>query len=167
MLNPFNHTLARSLILSAALLVGSLGLAAATTPNHSAIFNANCSMCHQLGAAGLPGEFPRLAGRAGRIAATAAGRRYMERVVLFGMMGTITVDGTPIIGGVMPSFASLSNQTLAGALNYVISLDATGKLHWKGPVFTAADIAHARASKPLTPMQVHRLRAATLGKKHS
>ncbi|MGH8291428.1 MAG: c-type cytochrome [Steroidobacteraceae bacterium] len=159
------RALARSLSVSAVLLVGMSGPAAAATADHAAVFSANCSMCHQLGATGVPGEFPRLAGRAGRIAATAAGRHYLERVMLFGMIGAITVDGTPIIGGDMPSFATLSNRKLAGALNYIVSLDVAGKLRWKGPVFTSADIAKARADKPLTPMQVHRLRTATLGKK--
>lgn len=157
--------LARTLIPGAVLLLVPFGPAAAATPDHSAIFDANCSMCHQLGAMGAAGEFPRLAGRADQIAATAAGRQYLERVVLFGMMGTITVDGTPIVGGVMPSFNSLSDDTLAGALNYIVSLDATGKAHSSTPVFTAADIARARGGKPLTPMQVHQLRATTLGDK--
>lgn len=66
----------------------------------------------------------------------------------------------------MPSFATLPNRKLADSRNYVVNLDATGKLRWRAPVFTAADIAHARAGKPLTPLQVHRLRAATLNSKH-
>jgi cytochrome c5 len=156
--------LARSLTLSAALLVGAWSAAAASAADHSPVFNANCSMCHQLGATGVPGQFPRLAGRAGRIAATAAGRDYLEHVVLYGMMGTITVDGTPIVGGVMPSFASLSNQDLADALNYIINLDASGKLHWKGPLIEPAQIARVRAGKTWSPMQVHQLRAGALGK---
>ena len=134
--------------------------AVAQTADPSAAFNTTCAMCHQVGAAGVPGEFPRLAGRAGTIAATAAGRDYLERVVLFGMIGSITVDDTPIVGGVMPSFASLSDQDLADALNYVVSLDGTGKLHWNGVVFKAADIARVRADKPLSPTEVHQLRAA-------
>ncbi len=164
MSNPLDRALLRNLILGAALL-GACGPAMAATAGHSAVFNANCSMCHQLGAAGVPGQFPRLAGRAGEIAATAAGRHYLERVVLYGMMGDITVDGTPIVGGVMPSFATLSDKDLAAALNYVASLGATGKLHWKGAVFKPADIARARAGKPLSPMQVHTLREATPGTK--
>ena len=149
---------------AALLLCGPWAAAAAATAPRNAVFDANCSMCHQLRAVGVPGQFPRLAGRVGKIAATAAGRAYLEHVVLYGMMGTITVDATPIVGGVMPSFAALSNQELAAALNYVASLDAAGKLHWKGPVFKPADIARVRAGKPLSPMQVHRLRTATLGK---
>jgi cytochrome c5 len=139
--------------------------ALAQTADHSAVFNTNCSMCHQLGAAGVPGQFPRLAGRAGKIAATAAGRNYLERVVLFGMIGGVTVDGTPIVGGVMPSFASLSDQDLAAALDYIASLDDAGKLHWKGPVFKPADLATARADK-LSPARVHQLRAAATDGAH-
>jgi mono/diheme cytochrome c family protein len=163
---PSRHrALFRRLVLSAALLAGPCVTAAASGATHSAVFDANCSFCHQLGGAGVPGQFPRLAGRAGQIAATAAGRRYLEHVVLFGMMGTITVDGSPIIGGVMPSFASLSDQDLADALNYIISLDASGKLHWRGTVIRPAQIASVRAGKAWSPMQVHQLRATVLGKK--
>jgi cytochrome c5 len=134
--------------------------ALAQTTDHSTVFNNNCSMCHQLGAAGVPGEFPRLAGRAGKIAGAAAGRNYLERVVLFGMIGEVTVDGTPIVGGVMPSFGSLSDQDLADALNYIVSLDDSGKLQWKGAVFKPAELAKARAGRSLSPAQVHQLRAA-------
>jgi cytochrome c5 len=162
MSNRLDHTLLGRLILGAALLAGSWTAAAAAPAAHSAAFDANCSMCHQLGASGVPGQFPRLAGRAGRIASTAAGRGYLEHVVLYGMMGTISVDGTPIVGGVMPSFSSLSDQDLADALNYIISLDASGKLHWHGAVIQPAEIAHVRAGKAFSPMQVHQLRAAVL-----
>ena len=164
MSKPLDRALLRNLILGAALF-GACGPAVAATADHDAVFNANCSMCHQLGAAGVPGQFPRRAGRAGQIASTAAGRHYLERVVLYGMMGDITVDGTPIVGGVMPSFAALPDKDLAAALDYVVSLDATGKLHWKGAVFKPEAIAHVRAGKPLAPMQVHALREATPGTK--
>jgi mono/diheme cytochrome c family protein len=150
------------------ILLAGCGLwtsARAQTADHGAVFNNNCSMCHQLAAAGVPGEFPRLAGRAGKIAATAAGRNYLERVVLFGMFGQITVDGAPIVGGVMPSFASLSDQDLADALDYIVSLDDSGKLQWQGAAFKPADLAKARADK-LSPAQVHQLRAAATQDTH-
>jgi cytochrome c5 len=155
------------LLVGLPLLTGSVlcSLAGAQTADRGAVFNSNCSMCHQLGAMGVPGQFPRLAGRAGKIAATAAGRAYLEHVVLSGMIGGITVDGTPIVGGVMPSFASLSDQDLAAALDYIVSLDDAGKLHWTGAVFGPADIARARAGQPLSPAQVHELRAASLAGK--
>ena len=152
------------LALGMALLAGS-GLrtsAVAQTASRSVVFDTNCSMCHQLAAAGVPGQFPRLAGRAGKIAATAAGRNYLERVVLSGMVGGITVDDSPIIGGVMPSFASLSDKDLADALDYIAGLDDSGKLKWNGAAFTPADIAKARADNPLSPTQVHQLRATVV-----
>ena len=158
----------RGVTLAVLLLAGSIPWSRAAAPAaHSAVFDTNCSMCHQLGAVGVAGQFPRLAGRAGRIAATPAGRSYLEHVVLYGMMGTITVDHTQIVGGVMPSFSALSNEDLAAALNYVASLDAAGKLHWEGPVVTAAQIAKVRAGKVWSPMQVHQLRETVLGKKRS
>ncbi|MGB6487235.1 MAG: cytochrome c [Steroidobacteraceae bacterium] len=160
----FLHLLSVGLTLLAGSALRTSALA--QTVDHSAVFNTNCSMCHQLGAAGLPGEFPRLAGRAGKIAATAAGRNYLERVVLFGMIGEVTVDGTPIVGGVMPSFASLSDQDLAAALDYIVSLDDSGKLQWKGAAFKPADLAKARADKSLSPAQVHQLRAAATAAAH-
>lgn len=138
---------------------------AARADDHSTAFDTNCAMCHQLKAAGLPGQFPRLAGRVGKIAATPAGKNYLERVVLFGMIGGITVDDTPIAGGVMPSFTSLSDQDLADALDYIVSLDDSGKPHSQGAVFKPADIAAARAGKQLSPAEVHGLRAAAIGSK--
>ncbi len=160
--------LLRLLSLGLALVAGSAfrTAAVAQTASHSAVFDANCSMCHQLDAAGVPGQFPRLAGRAGKIAATDAGRNYLERVVLFGMIGGITVDDAPIVGGVMPSFASLSDQDLADALDYIASLDDSGKLQWKGAPFKPADIAKARADKTLSPAQVHELRAHVVDGAH-
>jgi mono/diheme cytochrome c family protein len=156
--------------LTAAFIAGAVALtvlaAKADEPapgtDRAAAFDSNCSMCHQLRAAGLPGQFPRLAGRVGKIAATAAGRDYLEHVVLFGMAGQITVDGSPILG-VMPSFASLSNDDLAAALNYVANLDDHGQLNWKGAVFSPADIAHVRAGAQLSPTQVLHMRTALLG----
>lgn len=175
MSNPANRSHCRSrqvrlLVLSVVLSVALLAGAAYRTPalaqnaNHSAVFDNNCALCHQLAAAGVPGQFPRLAGRAGKIAATATGRSYLERLVLSGMIGRITVDGSEIDGGMMPPFASLSDQDLADALDYIVSLDDSGKLHWQGPMFKAADIAKARADKALSPTEVHQLRAAAVGK---
>ncbi|MGH8201398.1 MAG: c-type cytochrome [Steroidobacteraceae bacterium] len=171
MSNPANRPHFRSrqlrlLSLSLALLVGAAYRtpALAQDASHSAVFDNNCALCHQLGAPGVPGQFPRLAGRAGKIAATASGRNYLERVILSGMIGSITVDGSEIDGAMMPSFASLSDQDLADALDYIVSLDDAGKLHWQGAMFKAADIAKARADKALSPTEVHQLRAAAVGK---
>ena len=157
--------------LRAALFAGAMVLAVVVARagdpapgDRAAVFNSNCSMCHQLAAAGLPGQFPRLAGRVGKIAATAGGRDYLERVVLFGMAGRITVDGSEILG-VMPSFASLSDEDLAAALDYVSSLDDHGQAQAKDAVFSPADIKHARSGAQLSPTQVLHMRAAAVATK--
>lgn len=104
-------------------------------------FSAQCSMCHQPNGAGLPGSFPRLAGRVPVIAAAPEGRRYLASVVLYGLYGPISVDGKPI-SGLMPSMASLSDQAVADVLNHVLTLQKPAK---KVAPFTAVEIAAVRA----------------------
>jgi mono/diheme cytochrome c family protein len=87
------------------------------------VYRNNCALCHQTGAQGLAGQFPRLAGRIGAIAATGTGREYLIDVVLNGMAGRITIDDTPI-QGVMPSFRTLSDEQIAAVLSYLTGLPA-------------------------------------------
>ena len=116
-------------------------------------FSAQCSMCHQKSGAGLPGQFPRIAGRVPQIAATAEGRRFLALVLINGLYGPITVDGRAI-NGLMPAAGSLSDQAVADVLNHTMSLPGTltGTLSGSPPgrakkvaPFTAAEIAAARA----------------------
>ena len=86
-----------------------------------AVYRDNCALCHQTGAQGLAGQFPRLAGRIAATAATHAGREYLIEVLLNGMAGRITVDDTPI-QGVMPSFRTLSDEQIAAVLSYLAGL---------------------------------------------
>jgi mono/diheme cytochrome c family protein len=104
-------------------------------------FSAQCSMCHQKTGAGLPGQFPRIAGRVPQIASSAGGRRYLALVLINGLYGPITVDGRAI-NGMMPAAGSLSDQAIADVLNHVLTLPGRAK---KGAQFTAAEIAAARA----------------------
>lgn len=127
------------------------------------VYDTNCALCHQKAGAGLAGQFPRLAGRVGEIAARAPGRRYLIEVTLFGMAGQVEVDGSPIIG-VMPSFALLSDADLASVLNYVARLDGPTKSKKGGKAvsITAADVKAVRAGQQLSPMQVHANRQTVL-----
>ena len=50
----------RTLVLLAAAAIGAVPARAA---DGGALFTQNCLMCHQAGAVGLAGQFPRLAGR--------------------------------------------------------------------------------------------------------
>jgi mono/diheme cytochrome c family protein len=133
----------------------------AVEPNR--VYDTNCAFCHQKAGVGLTGQFPRLAGRAAEIAATEAGRRYLVEVVLFGMAGKVEVDGAPLIG-VMPAFATLSDDDLTSALNYITHLDgsSTNKGDDKKPQISTADVQSVRAGAQLSPMQVRTNREAVL-----
>lgn len=145
--------------LSVALIGTTVTAAHATEVNRA--YDAHCALCHQRAGAGLPGQFPRLAGRAGEMSTTLEGRHYLIEATLFGMAGKIEVDGAPIIG-VMPGFATLSNEDIASALNYVIGLDGPTKGKAKGVSVTAADVESARQGSQPSPTQVRANREKAL-----
>jgi len=114
-------------------------------------FAQYCQMCHQAGAVGLAGAFPRLAGRVAAISAKPAGRAYLIDVLTFGMAGTITVDKQPLMG-VMPAFAQLAEDEIAAVLSYVQTL---GDAPAKSPLsFTAEEVATGRARSAKTAADV-------------
>jgi len=142
-------------------LLGMLLAAGVQAAESNRVYDNNCALCHQRAGAGLTGQFPRLAGRAGEIAATEAGRRYLVEVTLFGMAGKVEVDGASIIG-VMPPFSVLSDTDLASALNYVIRLEGASKSKGKRAQISAEDVKAIRAGQQLSPTQVRANREAVL-----
>ena len=125
----------------------------------AALIVQNCQLCHQAGATGLPGQFPRLAGRVCAISRRAEGRIYLADVLTYGLSGTVKVDDQQIVG-LMPPFAVLPNDVVADILSYVQSLgDASGK---GGPAkpFTESEIAAARAKTGKTIDEVQSERRA-------
>jgi len=134
------------------------GVVAMTAPTLAAgpqTYSAQCSMCHQPNGAGLPGSFPRLAGRLPVIAGSPAGRHYLAMVLLHGLYGPIAVDGKHI-SGLMPSMASLSDQAIADVLNHAMTLDKAAR---KIAPFTAAEIGKVRAAGGKTGADVAAERA--------
>jgi len=128
-------------LLAAGLLAVTADAAAA---DGAALFDTHCAFCHQAGGVGVPGQFPRLAGRVGAIAAKAEGRKFLPRILLNGMSGRITVDGEQILG-IMPALDSLSDDDIAAVLTYVSGLD-------HAPVtFSADEIKTARAQPKSSP----------------
>ena len=118
----------------------------------SAVFAQNCLMCHQSGAAGLPGQFPRLAGRAVLISVKPKGRAYLIHLLTYGMTGSISVDGQDIVG-LMPAFATLSDDSVATVLNYVQSLGDQPK---RAPApFTVAEVHAGRGGAAMSAADVH------------
>jgi mono/diheme cytochrome c family protein len=141
-------------------LAGFAAVAAGPLPSRAAdgsgLFIQNCLMCHQTGAVGLPGQFPRLAGRIGAISSQPKGRAYLIDVLTYGMAGKITVDDQSIVG-LMPPFAQLSNDEVAGVLSYVQSLgDPRGGHPPAGTpaAFTAEEVRAGRTNIVKTPTDV-------------
>jgi mono/diheme cytochrome c family protein len=126
--------------------VAASGPAAAATDG-AAVFAGNCAMCHQSDAGGLPGQYPRLRGRVAKIGSRPEGRRYLIDIVTYGMAGSITVDGQPIVG-VMPQL-QLSDDEAALVLSYV---QGTGG--GRTAAFTAAEVAAQRAHPSKTGADV-------------
>lgn len=121
------------------------------------MFNEYCVGCHQVGGTGVPGEYPRLAGRVSAIAADPRGRAFLAQLVLTGMSGTITVDGRKILG-IMPNFDNLRDGELAAILNYVVHLEGG-----KGAQFTPQNLKQARMAAKSTPEQMAQTRNRLAG----
>lgn len=124
------------------------------------VFETNCQVCHQAGGVGVPGAFPRLAGRASVIASSPDGRKFLAKLVLNGMSGSVMVDGQRIMG-VMPGFSQFSDADAAAVLTYVSGLDAGKK---RPKPFAAAEIAAARTAK-VSPSDMSAERNGLAGKK--
>jgi len=134
----------RRVILTAALLAAGAGAAYA---DGAAVFDNSCAFCHQAAGVGVPGQFPRLAGRVGAIADKPDGKKFLPQILLNGMSGRISVDGEPILG-IMPAFDSLSDDDIASVLNYLTALD-----HAPVP-FTADEIKAARDQPRMSPTDI-------------
>lgn len=115
------------------------------------LYLAHCSVCHQAGAQGVTGVYPRLLGRANALAATPAGRKLLVATVLFGMAGKLEQDSQTIVG-VMAPFAQLGDTDVAAVLNYVLMLGRP-----RTRPFTAAEVRTVRIAPSLTSTQVNAL----------
>jgi nitrite reductase (NO-forming)/hydroxylamine reductase len=80
------------------------------------VFAAACMACHQSDGKGLPGAFPPLAGSD----FLRADPQRAIRIVLHGLTGAVTVNGTEF-NSVMPPMAQLSDAELADVLTYVMN----------------------------------------------
>jgi len=130
------------------------GTAALAEPAGARLFADRCVACHQAGGVGVPGIAPPLAGNVGRMAATEAGREYLARVLLVGLVGPIHVDGVRYTGN-MPSQAALGDAELAEVLGYVLrDLEQVADLSW----LTVDYVGKLRRAGG-TPNEMHKLRA--------
>jgi mono/diheme cytochrome c family protein len=91
---------------------------AAVATSH--VFEQRCIICHQPNAQGVPGLYPPLADSIGYYVRVKDGRRYLVHVLLNGLGGLVIVKGVTY-NGLMPQFANLSDDDIAGALNEVLT----------------------------------------------
>ncbi len=116
----------------------------------AAVFEAQCSACHQPNGQGVAEQFPPLAGNRDLFLSPA----FPALVVLAGLNGAIDVGGKPF-KAMMPPFAHLSDTEVAAVVNYVRSA-------WGNDALKPADmapidagmVAKLRAQK-MSPGQVH------------
>ena len=85
---------------------------------NKAAYDANCMACHQATGAGVPSAFPPLNGHA--VDLYRADRDYLAEVILYGVQGQITANGSKY-NGMMPAWQHLSDEHIAGILNYILS----------------------------------------------
>lgn len=142
-------------LLVAAILAATMDAAAA---DGAQVFDASCAFCHQAGGVGVPGQFPRLAGRVGAIASKPEGKTFLSKVLLNGMSGRIVADGEPVLG-IMPAFDTMSDDDIAAVLTYLSGLDHAPA------TFTAREVGEARAQPKLSPAEIVAQRALLSEKK--
>ena len=121
-------------------------------------YGTYCGVCHQPNGQGVPDAFPPLAGHAPEILAQPGGREYLAHLVLYGLQGQVTINGKPFNGVMPPWGETLSDEQLAGALDYVLhNWDNDKALPAGFQPIAPADIAAARGTK-MTAAQVYALR---------
>jgi mono/diheme cytochrome c family protein len=155
-------TLAAATVLLAAALAAQAQTGAGGTDAGSRVYAANCAACHQAGGTGMAGAFPPLAGHVPDLLKQADGRSYVEKVLLFGLEGDISVNGNNYAGA-MPAWSALSDSDIANVLNYVSSAWENGKSLPAGFKPFTADEIKAQHTPELTPAAVYALRSGTGG----
>jgi mono/diheme cytochrome c family protein len=138
----------------AALAGPASALAQAGGDPGAALFASHCVACHQADGQGAAGIAPPLVGAPGHYVGSEAGRAYLLRVPLTGMVGKIVVNGQSYNSN-MPSFASLGDDQLAAVLGYVLrQFNGVADTAW----LNAEAVAGVRRQGG-SPNETHKLRA--------
>lgn len=121
----------------------------------AAVFASNCASCHQANGQGIAGAFPPVAGHLPDL--VRADRTYPVKLLLNGLQGAITVNGTSY-NGQMPAWSHLSDEELAAVLNYAVTAwDEPEALPADFVPYTADEFAAERQS-PLSAAEMLALR---------
>lgn len=81
-----------------------------------ALYQKNCSACHQITGQGVPGAFPPLDGSS---YVTGANVERMASIMLYGLKGPITVKGNTFNSVMAPLGPQLKDEELAAIATYV------------------------------------------------
>jgi len=126
--------------------------AATARAQASGVFQQRCAVCHQQTGVGIPGVYPPIAGTIGGYMRLPQGRAFLIHLLLHGMDGEITSQGSTY-EGLMPPAADFIDEDLADAINYVLqSLNARQLPSGFKPI-TAQEFKAARPEN-LTPTEV-------------
>jgi mono/diheme cytochrome c family protein len=99
-----------------------------------------CAACHLATGEGIPGAFPPLKDRVASIATSSEGRIYLVSVVNSGLMGAITVAGTPYMG-VMPAQGSVYDAAgISEALNHAVQVIDAENVESDWTPFSATEV---------------------------
>mgnify|MGYP000259795966 CR=1 FL=1 len=122
-----------------------------------AFYKGYCASCHMPDAKGIPGLYPPL-GPITAYACLPEGRAYLVRVVLFGLIGPLRVQGIEYPSTrFMPPFGELlDDEGVALVLNDLLKV-----LRIRGRAFAPEEISPWRTPR-LTPNQVYHVREALL-----
>ncbi len=110
-----------------------------------ALYQGTCSTCHMANGEGMDGLFPPLA----KSDYIAADPQAVPRVILHGLQGKVTVNGTDY-DSIMPPMAQLTDDEVANISTYVLNT-------WGNPGgrVSKAEAAAIRQQKPANASQGH------------
>jgi mono/diheme cytochrome c family protein len=83
----------------------------------AAVYTARCVPCHQAAGTGLPGVFPPLA----KSDWVLASDKVLVQILLHGVQGTLTVNGTAYNGQMPPFKDMLNDQEIAAVASHIRS----------------------------------------------
>ncbi|WBX84615.1 c-type cytochrome [Sphingosinicella microcystinivorans] len=145
------------------LLLAAFFVASDASADNAGLYK-RCASCHLPTGAGIPGIYPGLTDRLGPLAATPAGRDYLVMVVHAGLTGPINVKGTTYSGVMPPQGSGLSDEQLAGVLNFILDNFNKKSLPPTWTKFSVAEVGAIREKHAkLRARDVIALRPKSLG----
>ena len=124
------------------------------------LYSQNCVVCHQATGAGVPGQFPPLAGSEWVNSDSKHGENHLVMLMLHGHQGPMQVMGGSY-NNAMPQWKQLSDDQIASILTYIRS-DWGNKADAVDPAYVAqVRKEHSDQTDPWTQAQLMAMPPAT------